>query len=103
HRATTPGQTPDLKQVFGAMINMAARRHTKLRRLVSAGFTPRTINQVEQSVQTQARRIVDAVAPKGGCDFIEEVAAALPLGIICDMMGIPEDHHRRIFELTNII
>ena len=103
HGVNIPDQTPELNEFFGSMINMDAPRHTKLRRLVSAGFTPRTINQVEQSVQTQARRIVDAVAPKGGCDFIEEVAAALPLGIICDMMGIPEDHHRRIFELTNII
>ena len=98
-----PDQTPELNEFFGSMINMDAPRHTKLRRLVSAGFTPRTLKQVEQSVRTQARRIVDAVAPKGTCDFIEEVAAALPLGIICDMMGIAEADHRRIFELTNII
>jgi methyl-branched lipid omega-hydroxylase len=51
----------------------------------------------------QARHIVDAVAPKGACDFVEEIAAALPLRIICDMMGIPESDHRRIFELTNVI
>src|SRR5207245_7447277 len=85
------------------MINMDAPRHTKLRKLVSAGFTPRTLKQVEESVRAQARRIVDAVAPKGACDFVEEVAAPLPLRIICDMMGIPEMDHRRIFELTNII
>ena len=90
-------------EFFGSMINMDAPRHTKLRKLVSAGFTPRTIRQVEESVRAQARRIVDAVAPKGACDFVEEVAAALPLRIICDMMGIPEADHRRIFELTNII
>jgi len=103
HGVNIPDQTPELNEFFGSMINMDAPRHTKLRRLVSAGFTPRTLKQVEQSVRTQARRIVDAVAPKGTCDFIEEVAAALPLGIICDMMGIAEADHRRIFELTNII
>src|SRR2546430_13646029 len=85
------------------MINMDAPRHTKLRKLVSAGFTPRTINQVEETVRVQARRIVDAVAAKGACDFVQQVAAALPLRIICDMMGIPEADHRRIFELTNLI
>ena len=43
------------------------------------------------------------MAPKGGCDFVEEIAAALPLEIICDMMGIPESDNRRMFELSNII
>jgi len=103
HGVSIPDQTPELNEFFGSMINMDAPRHTKLRKLVSAGFTPRTIKQVEESVRAQARRIVDAVAPKGACDFVEEVAAALPLRIICDMMGIPEMDHRRIFELTNII
>src|SRR3989442_1355324 len=103
HGVSIPDQTPELNEFFGSMINMDAPRHTKLRKLVSAGFTPRTIKQVEESVRAQARRIVDAVAAKGACDFVEEVAAALPLRIICDMMGIPEADHRRIFELTNII
>src|SRR5437879_10602794 len=103
HGVNIPDQVPELNEFFGSMINMDAPRHTKLRKLVSAGFTPRTINQVEQAVRLQARRIVDAVAPTGACDFVEEVAAALPLRIICDMMGIPETDHRRIFELTNII
>src|SRR2546425_571146 len=88
---------------FGWMIVMDPPRHTKLRKLVSWGFTPRVIRQLEEAVRVQARRIVDAVAPKGACDFVEEIAAALPLRIICDMMGIPEADHRRIFELTNVI
>ena len=103
HGVNIPDQVPELNEFFGSMINMDAPRHTKLRKLVSAGFTPRTINQVEQAVRTQAKRIVDAVANKGTCDFVGEVAAALPLRIICDMMGIPEADHRRIFELTNLI
>ena len=51
----------------------------------------------------QAREIVDRVAPMGECDFVAEIAAALPLQIICDMMGIPREDNKRIFELTNII
>ena len=43
------------------------------------------------------------MAPKGSCDFVEEIAAALPLKIICDMMGIPEADNRRMFELSNMI
>jgi cytochrome P450 len=93
----------ELLEFFGSMINMDHPRHTKLRKLVNRGFTPRVIASLEERVHGTARRIVDAVAPKGGCDFVEEIAAALPLKIICDMMGIPEADNRRMFELSNTI
>jgi methyl-branched lipid omega-hydroxylase len=93
----------DMLEFFGSMINMDAPRHTKLRGLVNRGFTPRMVARVEENVRTQARAIVAAVAPKGRCDFVTEVAAKLPLQIICDMLGIPPSDHQRIFELTNVI
>ena len=92
-----------LLEFFGSMINMDPPRHTKLRKLVNRGFTPRVVSSLEASVVATARRIVDAVAPKGGCDFVEEIAGPLPLKIICDMMGIPEADNRRMFELSNVI
>jgi cytochrome P450 len=94
---------PPLGEFFGSMINMDAPRHTKLRKLVYKGFTPRMVAKIDDYVRDRARAIVDAVAEKGECDFVEEVAALLPLQIICDMMGIPAEDHRRIFELTNAI
>jgi cytochrome P450 len=93
----------ELLEFFGSMINMDAPRHTKLRKLVNRGFTPRVVASLEGSVRETARRIVRTVAPKGACDFVEEIAAALPLKIICDMMGIPESDNRRMFELSNVI
>jgi len=93
----------ELLEFFGSMINMDSPRHTKLRKLVNRGFTPRVITSLEETVRSTARRIVRDIAPKGSCDFVEEVAAALPLKIICDMMGIPEDDNRRMFELSNVI
>src|SRR5262249_42949013 len=93
----------ELLEFFGSMINMDAPRHTKLRKLVNRGFTPRVVQSIEASVRATARRIVATVAPKGTCDFVEEIAAALPLKIICDMMGIPEADNRRMFELSNVI
>jgi cytochrome P450 len=93
----------ELLEFFGSMINMDAPRHTKLRKLVNRGFTPRMVAELEASVRQQARHIVDTVVPKGACDFVEEIAAALPLKIICDMMGIAESDQRRMFELSNII
>jgi cytochrome P450 len=94
---------PEIAEWLGSMINMDAPKHTKLRLIVNRGFTPRQIARIELAVREQAREIVDRVAPLGECDFVSEIAAALPLQIICDMMGIPRADNKRIFELTNII
>jgi methyl-branched lipid omega-hydroxylase len=93
----------ELAEFFGSMINMDAPRHTKLRLLVNRGFTPRMVTKVERTIRDKARAIVAAVAERGECDFVNDIAAALPLGIICNMMGIPPADYRRVFELTNII
>ncbi|MGZ4710791.1 MAG: cytochrome P450, partial [Acidimicrobiales bacterium] len=84
-------------------INMDAPRHTRLRLIVNRSFTPRQVARIEDQVQVKAAEIVDRIAGEGGCDFVSEIAAALPLEIICDMMGIPPSNYRRVFELTNII
>jgi len=88
---------------LGSMINMDAPKHTKLRLIVNRGFTPRQVARIEELVHEQAIEIVDRLLERGDCDFVTEVAAALPLQIICDMMGIPRSDNQRIFELTNII
>ncbi len=102
--STNIGDIPaEIAEWLGSMINMDAPRHTKLRLIVNRGFTPRQVAKIEDSVRVQARDIVDRIAPLGECDFVSEVAAALPLQIICDMLGIPRSDSHRIFELTNII
>jgi methyl-branched lipid omega-hydroxylase len=93
----------EMAEFFGSMINMDAPRHTKLRLIVNRGFTPKMVARTEHAVREKARRIVDAVCERGECDFVSDVAAALPLEIICEMMGIPQSDYRRIFELTNTI
>jgi methyl-branched lipid omega-hydroxylase len=88
---------------FGSMINMDDPRHARLRRIVSAGFTPKQLAQVMEDVERRATEIVDRLLEAGRCDFVTEVAAALPLAIICDMMGIPESEHEFVFDRTNVI
>jgi len=94
---------PAFNEFFGSMINMDDPRHARLRRIVSRGFTPRIINRVETDVARAAQRIVDGVIEKGECDFVTEIAAALPLKIICDMAAIPESQYQFVFDRTNII
>lgn len=100
-------QIPDLPQemleFFGSMINMDDPRHKRLRDIVSKAFTVRQVRQIEEYIQRTADRIVDDVGPKGECDFVTEVAARLPLKVICDMMGVPEREYDGVFERTNVI
>jgi len=93
----------EMNEFFGSMINMDAPKHTKLRKLVNKGFTPRMVGRIEEQVRTQAREIVDSIADRGECEFVGDVASRLPLQLICDMLGIPPSDHRRILELTNVI
>ncbi|MQA93726.1 MAG: cytochrome P450 [Streptosporangiales bacterium] len=94
---------PEFSEFFGSMISMDDPRHARLRRIVSRGFTPRMLKQLEAGVQTSAAAIVDELLEKGPCDFVTEVAAPLPLKIICDMMGIPESQYDFVFTRSNII
>jgi cytochrome P450 len=90
-------------EFFGSMINMDDPRHARLRRIVSRGFTPRMVQRVDDQVQEVATAIVDRVRDMGSCDFVTEIAAALPLEIICDMMGIPKSQQKFVFDRTNSI
>jgi len=100
-------QIPDLPEAmnefFGSMINMDDPKHGRLRRIVSRGFTPRALGRLEAGVQRRAKQTIDRVIDKGRCDFVTEIAAPLPLEIICDMMGIPESQTKFVFEKTNVI
>ncbi|MFC4006428.1 cytochrome P450 [Nonomuraea purpurea] len=99
-----PDMPAEFTEYFGSMINMDDPRHARLRRIVSRAFTPKMIKQFEADVEEAAVRIVDDLLDKGpGCDFVAEVAARLPLKIICDMMGIPERDYQFVFERSNVI
>jgi len=98
-----PDLPSEFNEFFGGMINMDDPRHARQRRIVSRGFTPRTLAQLEKSVQRRATAVVDRVIEKGQCDFVAEIAAPLPLEIICDLMGIPPSLSAMVFEQTNII
>jgi methyl-branched lipid omega-hydroxylase len=102
--ATSLTDLPEfMNDFFGSMINMDDPRHGRLRRIVSAGFTPKMLKKVEDGVQRAAASIVDDVLRDGGGDFVTQVAARLPLKVICDMMGIPESQYDTVFTRSNII
>ena len=77
--------------------------HTRLRKLISRIFTPRSVAQLEQSLTASAREIVNAAAEKSEGDFVVDVAHKLPLKAIADLVGFPEADHERLFHWSNII
>jgi cytochrome P450 len=102
--ATSIADLPvEFNEYFGSMINMDAPRHARLRRIVSRAFSPRMVAKFEDDVRSAAATIVDDLLATGPCDFVSHVAARLPLKIICDMMGIPDDQYDMVLANTNII
>ncbi len=103
---TIGDQTPELAEYFGSMIAMDDPRHTRLRNIVRSAFTPRVLALLEDSVRDRARRLVAAMLannPDGKGEIVADLAGPLPLQIICDLMGIPEQDHDRVFGWTNVI
>jgi cholest-4-en-3-one 26-monooxygenase len=92
-----------LAQLRLTILNMDPPRHNRYRRLVSRGFTPRMIDRLVATIERRAARIVDEVVDRGECEFVEDVAAKLPLEMICEMIGLPEADWPRMFELSNTL
>jgi cytochrome P450 len=103
---TINDQNPEVAEYFGSMIVLDDPRHQRLRSIVSRAFTPKVVARIEASVRERAHRLVASMIanhPDGEADLVSELAGPLPLQVICDMMGIPEEDHQRVFHWTNVI
>jgi cholest-4-en-3-one 26-monooxygenase len=85
------------------LINHDAPEHTRLRKIVSRLFTPRSVAALEEKLATAAREIVAAAAAKEGGDFVSDIATNLPLLAIADLIGVPEEDRAKLFHWTNCI
>ncbi len=83
------------------MLMMDPPRHTRYRLLVSRAFTPRNIRALEDYIDRTATEIVDSVIERGECDFVTDLAAELPLQVIAEMMGVPRQDRKLIFDWSN--
>jgi cytochrome P450 len=96
----------EIAEFLGSMISVDDPRHLRLRTIVNRAFTPKVLARIEASVRDQARDLVTAMVanhPDGRCDFVAELAAPLPLAIICDMMGVPEEDRAKLFHWTTVL
>jgi cytochrome P450 len=95
-----------IAEFAGSMINLDDPRHLRLRKIVNRAFTPKVVARIEDSVRDRARRIVtDMIATHrdAHADFVAQVSGLLPLQVICDMMGIPEDDEAKVFHWTTVM
>jgi cytochrome P450 len=92
----------EVAQLYSGMLNMDAPRHTRLRGIVSAAFSPRYVNLLEKAVHRRAAAVVDAVCERGTCDFASDIAEPFPLAVICDMLGVPEQDRLELARLSRV-
>ncbi|WP_099038375.1 cytochrome P450 [Mycobacterium neglectum] len=85
------------------LINHDAPEHTRLRKIVSRLFTPRSVAALEEKLAVAAREIVGAAKAKGSGDFVDDIAMSLPLLAIADLIGVPEADREKLFHWTNSI
>jgi cholest-4-en-3-one 26-monooxygenase len=83
------------------ILNMDPPKHNRYRRLVSKGFTPRMITALVEEIERRAAVVIDNVCERGEVEFVEEIAAQVPVQMICEMIGLEPEVWPRMFEISN--
>ena len=91
-----PVQGPGLQ-----MVMTDPPKHTRYRKLVNRGFTPRVVRRLTDAFRLRTTAILDQATPLGSCDFVTRIAAELPLIAIADIVGVPQEDRALLFEWSN--
>lgn len=86
-----------------SVLNMDDPQHTRYRNIVAKGFTPRVIAKLVEDTNARAARVVDEVAARGECEFVNDIASKVPIQTICTMLGLDDELWPRMVELTNMM
>jgi cytochrome P450 family 142 subfamily A polypeptide 1 len=84
-----------------SIIAMDDPEHTRQRRLVNKGFTPRMVRQLADHIRELSNRIIDDIAHRGECDFVEDVAMHVPLIVIAELMGLDPDQRQKLYRWSD--
>lgn len=98
----TPDMTRDkIEMQRLIMLNIDPPKHSKVRGIVSRGFTPKAVNSLRDKLTEKAERIVAEAKAQGSGDFVTQVASELPLQAIAELLGIPQDDRHKVFHWSN--
>ena len=84
-----------------SMINMDEPEHSRLRKIVSRAFTPSAVERLRAELDERAQRIAEEARASGSGDFVQQVAAELPLHAITGLLGVPLEDRKKLFDWTN--
>lgn len=85
-----------------SMINFDPPEHTRRRRLISAGFTRRRVEDHEPYLRAKVNELIDAVADRGECDIVRDIATPLPMYMIGELMGLPDEDHHQLLHWSDL-
>ncbi len=91
----------DALDARASMIDLDPPVHTRLRRLVSSAFTPKHIQGYREAIRSRTAALVDNLLAAGGGDWVRAIAAPIPIGVICDILGVPPEDHDYMIELSD--
>ena len=77
--------------------------HGRMRKLISSAFTPRAVRALDENMRLRSAALVDSIEERGSCDFLMDVARELPLQVIAEMIGVPQEDRHQLFEWTSVI
>ena len=84
------------------LISKDAPEHIKLRKLINRGFTPKRVADLTDRLVARVDSIIDELADRTGCDLVHDLALWLPLHVIADLVGVPEEDRQQIFDWTEM-
>jgi cholest-4-en-3-one 26-monooxygenase len=85
------------------MLNEDPPGHTRKRAIVNRGFTPRTIGRLEEHIRAICDELIDEISGQDEADFVRDLAAPLPLYVICELLGVPPEDRQKIFDWSNLL
>jgi cholest-4-en-3-one 26-monooxygenase len=100
-RFTNDMKREDIEVQRFVMLNMDAPHHTRLRKIISRGFTPRAVGRLQDELQQRARKIAESAVAAGTGDFVEQVSCELPLQAIAGLLGVPQEDRGKLFDWSN--
>jgi cholest-4-en-3-one 26-monooxygenase len=98
-----PDQVTPLELNRNLLLYKDPPEHTKYRRILQTAFVPNTVAKLEDSVRARITRVIDAVIERGSCDFVSDIAVPVPLGVLAELMGVPDEDIPRLYEWTEQI
>ena len=98
-----PDQVTPLELNRNLLLYKDPPEHTKYRRILQTAFVPNTVAKLEDAVRARITRVIDAVIERGSCDFVSDIAVPVPLGVLAELMGVPDEDIPRLYEWTEQI